>query len=140
MGKDMEEKARKQVDRLDALVQFLGLIFGKDDYMSEVDAKECLYYVKYIRSCIEACLESQKIGQIPIMEFTVWARHDGKTEVTVNPNKDPQIIEGWQLSKLTKRIMDAINAWDFEDIGQKEGKVIDMTSIHGWTGDKGMAH
>ena len=134
-----EERERENQRKVDALIRFLGVIFGKEDYMSEVDAKECLYYVKYIKSCIEACLDAQEIGQIPILECTIWARHDGKTEVTINPSKNPEIRDSWFLSELTQRLMDAINAWDSKDLGVKQGEVIDMMSKLGWVRDIGTA-
>ena len=134
-----EERERENQRKVDALIRFLGVIFGKEDYMSEVDAKECLYYVKYIKSCIDACLNAQSICQIPILECTIWARHDGKTEVTINPNKNPEIRDSWFLSELTHRLMEAINKWDKKDIGQKQSKVIDMMSQLGWVRDIGTA-
>ena len=136
MEKGVEEKTEQVVERF---FNFLAVMFGKDD-MDDLEAQERLYLIQYIREVVGRCFDAQEVGQIPILELTVWAANDGKTNVTIDPNKNPQILEGWMLSKLTKRLQDAINAWDFEDIGQKDGKVIDMSSAHGWLGDKGMAH
>jgi len=129
----MEEKQGQIVEKF---YQFLGVIFGKDD-MSDLEAKERLYLIQYIREVVSNCLEAQEINQIPILELTVWATYNGKTNVTINPNKNSQILRGWELSKLTKRLMDAINKWDAKDIGQKDGKVIDMMSGLGWVGKTG---
>jgi len=136
MEKDMEEKTGEVVERF---FKFLAVIFGKDE-MNDLEAQERLYLIQYIREVVIRCLDAQEVGQIPILELTVWATHDGKTNVTIDPNRNPQILQGWMLSKLTKRLQDAINAWDFEDIGKKDGKVIDMASAFGWIADKGTAH
>jgi len=132
----MEEKTGEVVERF---FKFLAVIFGKDE-MNDLEAQERLYLIQYIREVVIRCLDAQEVGQIPILELTVWATHDGKTNVTIDPNRNPQILQGWMLSKLTKRLQDAINAWDFEDIGKKDGKVIDMASAFGWIADKGTAH
>jgi len=134
--KDNEEKNGEMIERF---FQFLAAIFGKDD-MDDLELQERLYLIQYIRAIVSRCLDAQEVGQIPILELTVWATHDGKTNVTIDPNGNPQILQNWALSKLTKRLQDAINAWDFEDIGKKEGKVIDMASAFGWVADKGTAH
>ena len=111
--------------------QFLGVMFGKDD-MTELEAQERLYLIQYVRNVVNCCFDSQEVGQIPILEMTVWATYDGKTNVTINPSKNKQTLESWELSKLTKRLMDAIDEWDVKDIGQKSGKVVDMMSQLGW--------
>ena len=115
--------------------QFLAHMFSKDD-MDELEAQERLYFIQYIRAVVSRCMDMKDIGQIPILELTMWATLDGKTNITVDPNPNSQIIEGWSLSELTKRLMDAIDDWDVEDIGQKEGKVVDMMSALGWVKDK----
>jgi len=104
-----------------------------------LEAKETLYYIKYIKSNISACLDAQQAGQIPILELTIWARQDGRTEATINPQKDPQIRDGWFLSDLTKRLMRAVDEWDRDDIGQKDGHVVDMMSKLGWVKGFGTA-
>ena len=131
MVSEIEEKTNQIVERF---FEFLAVIFGKED-MNDLEAKERLYLIQYIREVVSGCLNAQKTGQIPILELTIWASQDGKTNVTINPNKNPQIRDGWFLSELTKRLMEAINAWDKEDIGQKEGKVIDMMGKLGWVKD-----
>jgi len=139
LAQDMDEKGKRQENqrKVNALAKFLGLIFGKDDYMSEVDAQECLYYVQYIKANVEACLDAQDRGEIPILECTVWATHQGKTDVTVNYNKNPEIRDSWFLSELIARLMSAINEWDSKDLGKKQGKVVDMMSRLGWVKDFG---
>jgi hypothetical protein len=128
----METAKPVNAEIVEKFFDFLRYIFGKDRYDSEVDAKECLYYVKYMKSVLESCLDSRDKGQIPILEITVWATHEGKTEVTVNPSPDRQIQVGWKLSEMIKKLQTVINEWDVKDIGQKEGKVIDMMSKLGW--------
>ena len=120
---------------IEKFFQFLAVIFGKED-MNDLEAKERLYFIQYIRGVVSECLDAQQIGQIPILELTVWATHDGKTNTTIYPSPNRQIQEGWDLSKLTKRLMGTVNAWDKDDIGQKQGKVIDMMSKVGWVVDK----
>lgn len=127
MGNEIEQITEK-------FYQFLAVMFGKDN-MNELEAKERLYFIKYIREVVFRCLEAKEIGQIPILEITVWATHDGKTNVTVDPNANKQILEGWELSKLVQRVQEAINEWDKEDIGKKAGKVIDMMHKLGWIKD-----
>ena len=131
----MEEKNGEIVEKF---FQFLAVMFGKDD-MSDIEVQERLYLIQYVRNVVDCCFEAQEMGQIPILELTVWATYDGRTNVTVNPSKNKQALESWELSKLTKRLMDAIDGWDVEDIGQKSGKVIDMMSQLGWIQDKGTA-
>ena len=128
----MEEKTDQIIEKF---FLFLGVMFGKDD-MNELEAKERLYFIQYVREVVSGCLSAQKMGQIPILELTVWATHDGKTNTTINPSPNREIQESWMLSKLTKRLMDTISAWDKEDIGMKEGKVIDMMSQLGWVKDE----
>lgn len=119
-------------ERVKKLFEFLAVIFGKDDYMSEVDAKECLYYIKFIKSCIEGCLDGQEQGMIPVYQIIIYGSHDGKIVPTINCTPDKQIQKDWLLSELTARLMYAINDWDKKDIGQKEGKIVDMMSKLGW--------
>ena len=132
MERDMEEKTEQIVEKF---FQFLGVMFGKNG-MTDIEAQERLYLIQYMRTVLNCCLEAQEMGQIPILEMTVWATYDGKTNVTINPSKNKQTLESWELSKLTKHLMDVINAWDKEDIGRKEGKIIDMMSKLGWIKDK----
>lgn len=124
----MEEKTNQIIEKF---FQFLAIIFGKED-MNDLEAQERLYLIQYIREVVSMCLDAQQMGQIPILELTVWATHNGKTNVTINPNANPQILEGWKLSDLVKRLQGGINAWDKYDIGQKQGVVIDMMSKLGW--------
>jgi hypothetical protein len=116
---------------VDKFFKFLAVIFSKDD-MTELETKESLYFIQYIRSIMTRCLEAQRVNQIPILEMTVWATSDGNTNVSIDPTKSQQIRDSWFLSELIQRLMLAVNAWDAEDIGQKEGKVIDMMSKLGW--------
>ena len=129
----MEKDKTEQI--IEKFYQFLSVIFGKND-MTDIEAKERLYFIQYIRSIVSRCLEFRESGQIPILEITVWASHAGKTNVTIDPNKNPQILQGWEISKLINRLQGAINAWDNEDLGKKDGKVIDMMYKFGWVKDK----
>ena len=125
----------KKEEIIEKFFQFLAVIFTRDD-MNELEMKEALYYIQYIRSVVSRCLDAQDISQIPILELTVWGTAQGKTNVSIDPSRNPEILASWQLSQLVKRLQAAIDKWDTDDLGQKQGKVIDLMSRLGWTMDR----
>lgn len=104
-----------------------------NERMNEIETKEALYLIKFIRDIVGKCLDGQENMMIPIFNVSLWASSGGKMEVIIDPSPNIEIQQGWKLSALALRIKEAIDAWDTEDIGQKLGKVIDMHDKLGWT-------
>jgi hypothetical protein len=129
----MEKKEKEQRDRerVDALFRFLGVIFTTED-MNEVERKEALYLVKFIRDMVWKCLWGRDVGAIPIFAMTLWGTYHGKTEIFMDASDDLQTLTGWKLSALAMRIKAAVDEWDLHDIGQKSGNVVSMMNKLGW--------
>ena len=87
------ERNKEMAERVDALFRFLGVIFT-DNEMDEVEIKEALYLIKYIRSTLDKCLEGQQMKMIPIFDLSLWASADGKMGIIVDPSPNIEIQQG----------------------------------------------
>ena len=83
------------------------------DNPNEMDSKVGKYLMQYIQERLAEMLDRyDNYNQIPIMNITFYADHDGKTDIHFRATPEAEILTNFKLPQAAKLILAACEEWE----------------------------